>query len=193
MPFIQNIFYTSMTTQNKIVFAGLIMVATMLSISVTYNTAFAQVSDVSTDRPIHPHTVFGGVGAAVSEDGEGKRSYFRMGIVPVTDSETEFEVKRGTFMVGGINHDNREKYSVIADSWQITVSADKASFDASGQAENEDGEIYDVSISGDKISDLENGDLYYVTGTATGDDGEVHDLFYISVIKERIRSADTTS
>ena len=167
--------------------------AAVLSISATYNTAFAQESDVPTDRPIHPHTVFGGMGAAVAEDGEGKRSFFKMGIVQVADSETEFEVKRGAFMVGSVKHDSREKYSVIAESWNITVSADKTSFDASGQAESEDGKIYDVSISGDKISDLENGDLYYVTGTATGDDGEVHDLFYISAIKERIRSVDTTS
>ena len=169
------------------------MMAAVLSISATYNTAFAQVSDVPTDRVQHPHTVFGGVGAAVAEDGEGKRSYFRMGIVPVADSETEFEVKRGAFMVGTIKHDNREKYSVIAESWKITESADKTSFDASGQAESEDGEIYDVSISGDKISDLENGTLYYVTGTATGDDGEVHDLFYISKIAERTPSVDTAS
>jgi len=191
-----------MTTQNKTIFAGLIMMAILLSISVTYNTAFAQISDeltdrkildVSIDRPIHLHTVFGGVGVAVSEDGEEKRSYFRMGIAPVTDSETEFEVKRGVFMIGTIKHDNREKYSVIADSWKITVSADKTTFEASGQAENEDGEIYDVSILGNKISDLKSGDLYYITGTATGDDGEVHDLFYISVIKEKIRSVDTTS
>ena len=178
------------------------MMAAVLSVSATYNTAFAQVSDVSTDRKIsdvptdralHPHTVFGGVGAAVAEDGEGKRSYFRMGIVPIGDSETEFEVKRGAFMVGTIKNDTREKYSVIADSWKITVSADKTSFDASGQAESEDSEIYDVVISGDKISDLENGTLYYVTGTATGDDGEVHDLFYISALKERTPPIDTTS
>jgi hypothetical protein len=191
-----------MTTNNKTIFAGLIMMAAVLSVSATYNTAFAQVSDVPTDRKIsdvpmdranQPHTVFGGVGAAVADDGEGKRSYFRMGLVPVSDSETEFEVKRGAFMVGSVKHDNREKYSVIADSWKITVSTDKTSFDASGQAEIEDGEIYDVIINGDRISTLENGDLYYVTGTATGDDGEVHDLFYISAIKERIRSVDTTS
>jgi len=191
-----------MTTQSKTIFAGLIMMAAVLSVSATYNTAFAQVSDVpsdriasdvTTDRPIHSHTVFGGMGAAVAEDGEGKRSYFRMGIVQVADSETEFEVKRGVFMVGTIKNDNREKYSVITESWKITVSTDKTSFDASGQAESEDGEIYDVSISGDKIADLENGDLYYVTGTATDDDGEVHDLFYISAIKERIRSVDATS
>jgi len=168
------------------------MMAAVLSVSATYNTAFAQVSDVVTDRPIHPHIIFGGVGAAVAEDGEGARSLFRMGIVPVADSTTEFEVKRGAFMIGAIKHDNREKYSVIAESWKITVSADKTSFDASGQAKSEDGKIYDVNISGDKISDLENGDLYYVTGTATSDDDKVHDLFYISAIKERTASDKST-
>lgn len=166
------------------------MMASILSVSATYNTAFAQESDLAVDRQFHPRTFLGGVGAVVGEDSEGKRSYFRMGIVPVTDSETEYEVKRGAFMVG--KHDNRERYSVIADSWQISVSVDKSSFDASGKAENNEGEIYDISISGDKISDLENGVLYYVTGTATGDDGEIHDIFYISALKERTPSIPTT-
>ena len=166
------------------------MMAAMLSVSVTYSTAFAQESDLAVDRELHPRTLLSGVGGVVSETDEGKRSYFKIGIVPVADSETEFDVKRGAFMVG--KHDNRERFSVVADSWQISVSAEKSSYDASGIAENKEGESYDVILSGDKISDLENGTLYYVTGTATGEDGEVYDLFYISALTERLPSIQTS-
>ena len=167
------------------------MMAALLSVSATYGTAFAQESDLRVDRQHSLHTILAGAGAVVGDDSEGKRSFFKMGLVPVADSETEYEVKRGMFMVG--NHDNREKYSVIADSWTVSVSADESSYDASGKAESKEGKIYDVSISGDKISDLENGVLYYVTGTVTGDDNEVYDLFYISALKERTPSIQTTS
>ena len=167
------------------------MMAAMLSVSAISSTAFAQESDSIEDRQLHQQTILSGVGGVVNEEDQGKRSYFKIGIVPTSDSETEFDVKRGAFMVG--KHDNREKYTVVAESWQISVSADKLSYAASGTVENKEGKFYDVRISGDKISDLENGVLYYVTGTAINDNDEVYNLFYISALTERIPSIQATS
>jgi hypothetical protein len=186
-----------MTNQNKTIFAGLIMMAAILSVSVTYSTAFAQESDQveAHDRPIRLHTILGGAGAAVDEDDQGWRSHFRIGIVESQnddpDAHTEYTVKRGMFIVG--KYDNRHYYSVIPDTWEISVSPNEKSFDASGRVENKEGEIYDVEITGDEISDLQNGTLYYVTGTAVGDDGEVYELFYISALKDRIPAIPPTS
>ena len=165
--------------------------AAMLSVSVTYSTAFAQESDVEPqviDRPYRLHTILIGTGAAVGEDDHGLRSHFRMGIVPVSEvtdvaSDVNYEVKRGKFIVG--KHDNRHVFTVIPDTWTITVSSDKTTYDASGTVENKAGEVYDVKITGDKISDLQRGNLYYVTGTVAGADGEVYDLFYISAMFDR--------
>ena len=177
-----------MTNQNKTIFVGLIMMAAILSISATYSTAFAQESEVEIrDRPIQPHTILGGAGAAVGEDDQGWRSFFRLGTVESQTGDNghkEYEVKRGIFIVG--KQDIRHKYSVVPTSWEFSVSPNEKSFDASGQVENEEGKTFDVEISGNEISDLQNGTLYYVTGTAVGEDGEVYDLFYISALKDRI-------
>lgn len=165
--------------------------AAMLSVSVTYSTAFAQESDLepqAIDKPNRPHTVLVGTGAAVSEDDHGWRSYFRMGIVsePQTtdvDADVEYKIKRGKFIVG--SHENRHVYHVVPDTWMISVSPDKETFDATGTVENKNGKVFDVMITGEKISDLQRGNLYYVTGFASNADGEIFDLFYISAMFDR--------
>ena len=169
----------------------------MLSVSLTYSSAFAQESDTEV-KPAERHLRIGtflvGTGAAVSEDENGLRSHFKMGIVESqTDDSghTEYEVKRGVFAVG--KHDERQKYTVITDTWEVSVSPNEKSFDASGNVENEEGKVFEVEISGDEISGLEHGTLYYVTGTATGDDGQEYDLFYISALVERTPSIQSTS
>ncbi len=169
----------------------------MLSVSFTYSTAFAQESELRverTDRPNYFGTFLVGNGAAVGEDDSGWRSHFKMGIFETeTDDSghTEYEVKRGVFAVG--KQDERRFYSVIPDTWEVSVSPNMKSFDASGKVENQEGEIYDVEISGDEISNLQHGNLYYVTGSATGSDGEEYNLFYISALVERNPSTQTTS
>jgi len=181
-----------MTNKTKTIFAGLIMMATILSLSLTYDSAFAQESEreiKSTDRQLYSGTFLVGSGVAVSEDDNALRSHVRMGIVESEtndNGQTEYEVKRGVFFVG--NHDGRQHFSVIADTWKVSVSPNQKSFDAAGDVENQEGKIYDIEISGDEISNLEHGTLYYVTGTATGNDGEVFDLFYLSALVERIPS-----
>ena len=171
------------------------MMAAILSVSVTYSTAFAQESDIerkSADR-LHIGTFLAGSGAAVSEDDNAMRSHFRMGIIESqTDDNghTEYEVKRGVFIVG--KHDNREHFSVIPDTWEVSVSPNMKSYDASGKVENSEDKVYEVEVSGDEISNLEHGSLYYVSGTATSDKGEVYDLFYISALVERTPSIEST-
>ncbi len=197
MPFIQNALFSLMTTKNKTIFAGLIMMAAMLSVSFTYTTAFAQESDLRierADRPIHIGTFLVGNGAAVGEDDSGWRSHFKMGIVESESNDsghTQYEVKRGVFAVG--KHNERHLYSVISDTWEVSVSPNMKSFDASGKVENQEGKVYDVEISGDEISDLQHGTLYYVSGTATGSDGEEYDLFYISALVEKTPSTQATT
>jgi hypothetical protein len=185
-----------MTNQNRTIVAGLIMMAAILSVSVTYSTAFAQEPEREMklgERPLHTGTYLAGSGAAVSEDDSAMRSHFRMGIVETQTNDsghTEYEVKRGVFFVG--KHDNRQHFSVIADTWDVSISPNQKSFDASGTVENQEGKIYEIEISGDEISNLEHGTLYFVTGTATNDDGEVYELFYISPLIERTPSAESS-
>ena len=185
-----------MTNQNKTIVAGVIMMAAMLSVSLTYSTAFAQEPEREMklgERSLHAGTYLAGSGAAVSEDDNAMRSHFRMGIVETQTNDnghTEYEVKRGVFFVG--KHDNRQHFSAIADTWEVSVNPNQKSFDASGTVENPEGKIYDIEISGDEISNLEYGTLYFVTGTAANEDGEVYDLFYISPLVERISSTESS-
>lgn len=185
-----------MTKSNKTIFAGLALMAVLISTSVVYETAFAQEFEKErklSDRPMHMGTFLAGSGAAVSEEDKPWRSHFRMGLEEVQTDDNghaQYDVKRGVFAVG--KHDERHVFSVISDTWQISVSPNEKSFDASGQVENQDGLVYEVEISGDEISDLENGSLYFVSGTATGN-GEVYELFYISGLVDRtaIQSASS--
>ena len=166
------------------------MMAVILSVSITYNNAFAQGQEREVnleERPLRTGTFLVGSGAAVSEDDNAMRSHFRMGIVETQTNDsghTEYEVKRGVFFVG--KHDNRQHFSVIADTWKVSVSPNQKSFDASGTVKNQEGKTWEIEMSGNEISNLEYGTLYFVTGTATSDDGEVYDLFYISPLVERI-------
>jgi len=173
------------------------MMFVLLSASVVYNEAFAQEFEKErsqTDRLIRMGTYLVGNGAAVSEDNQGWRSHFRMGLEEIESSDnghTDYEVKRGVFSVG--KHDQRHQFFVLPDSWEISLNQNEKSFDASGKVENQEGKVYDVEISGEEISDLTLGSLYYVTGTATGTDGEVYDLFYISALVDRSFIQATTS
>ena len=173
------------------------MMVALLSTSVVYNTAFAQEFDKErqlSERPLHTGTFLAGSGAAVSEDDQAWRSHFKMGLEESQTDDNghaEYDVKRGVFIVG--KHDQRHIFSVMAETWQVSVSPNDKSFDASGKVENKEGKIYDIEISGDELSDLENGNLYFVTGTATGPDGEVYDLFYISALKDRTSIQATSS
>lgn len=185
-----------MTKSNKTIFAGMIMMAVLLSSSVVYNTAFAQnVEGVRhlSDQPLNIGTILVGSGAAVSEDDHAWRSHFKMGIEELQTGDnghSEYEVKRGVFIIG--NPDQRHVLSVKGDTWEVSVSPNDKSFEASGKVENEDGKIYDVEISGDEISNLEHGKLYYVAGTAINSEGEMYNLFYISALIDRT-STETTS
>ena len=177
-----------MTKPNKTIFAGLVMMAALLSSSIVYNTAFAQEFErerPQTDRLPQMGTYLAGSGAAVSEDEQGWRSHFRMGLEESQTSDnghTEYMVKRGVFAVG--KHDQRHVFSIVSETWSLSVNQNDKSFDASGKVENQDGKVYDVEISGDKISGLAQGNLYYITGTATGSD-DVYDLFYISAMIDK--------
>lgn len=178
-----------MQKQNKTIIAGLIVMAAMLSVSMTYSTAFAQETDLERpviDKQTRPHTVLVGTGAAVSEDDQGWRSHFRMGIVSEnqdTDVSPEYKVKQGTFVIG--IKDTRHGFSIVPDTWTISVRSDKTSFDASGTVENRDGKTLDVKITGEKIADLKQGNLYMVKGVASDDDGKMFELFYISAMHDR--------
>jgi len=162
MPFIQNSFFPLMTNQNKTIFAGLVMMVAILSVSATYSTAFAQEPEREMklgERHLPTGTILVGSGAAVSEDDNAMRSHFRMGIVETQANDNghiEYEVKRGVFFVG--KHDDRQHFSVNADTWEVSVSPNQKSFDASGVVENQEGKTYDIEISGDKISEGHFGD-----------------------------------
>lgn len=178
-----------MKNQGKTIIAGLMVMAIMLSLSLTYSRAFAQESDIerqAVDKLTRPHTILAGTGAAVGEDNHGWRSHFRLGIVSEnqdTSVTPEYQVKQGMFVVG--KQDNRHVFSVITDTWTMSVRSDKTSFDASGTVENRDGKTLDVKITGEKIAELQQGNLYNVKGTASDVDGKVYDLFYFSTMYDR--------
>ena len=163
------------------------MMLTLFAASVSYGAAFAQenVEDdsiVDTQRHLRPHSIVAGAGAVVNEDDQAHRSHFKLGLIQESDSvDADYTVKRGKFVAGF--QDNRHVFAIIPDTWIFEVNSED-SFKASGIVENKDGEAYVVEISGEKIHDLQRGNLYYVTGLAYDDEKEF-DLFYIAAMFDR--------
>ena len=185
-----------MTKSNTTIFAGLALMAALISTSVVYETAFAQEFERErklSEKPPHQGTFLVGSGAAVSEEDKPWRSHFKMGLTEVQtegNGHEQYEVYRGIFAVG--KHDQRQIFSVLPETWQVSVGPNEKSFEASGEVENQDGIVYEIEISGDEVSDLENGNLYFVSGTATGN-GEEYELFYISGLIDRTSNQSTSS
>jgi hypothetical protein len=91
-------------------------------------------------------------------------------------------MSRGTIVIS-VNEE-RIAYSFMPDTWEIEVAEDGLTFEASGQVENSDGKVFDVSLNGylgGPVGFMKRiGTTWSVDGEMTGEDTE-YDLHYVVI------------
>ncbi len=161
------------------VMAGVLLVAA-LSATVWF-PSYAAAQNGDGERRIG---IAHGLGVAVNSDTEeGTKSVFHMLIRPNDDEDTEekeYELLRG--MLGIKVDDERVRYTMVPDTWDVAVSEEDETFEASGQVENEDGDEFDVQLTGTHGIDIKNGAIWVIEGSFEGEDVE-YELFYIALTR----------
>jgi hypothetical protein len=80
--------------------------------------------------------------------------------------------------------EERVGYQFVADTWDLEVAEDGLTFEASGQVENSDGEVFDVSLDGYLGGPVgfvrRAGTTWSVDGQMTGENAE-YDLHYVII------------
>lgn len=166
---------------------------TLLTTSMSFSSAIAETDERPDKKRVHVKTILTGVGGAVDSEDHGHRSWFKIGMIPSSDTATdaasnEAQIKRGQFVIR--DNDTREKYHVVPDTWSIDVRPDKSGFSAFGNVEDKNGDVFKVELSGEHLRDLANGKMYLVTGILSG--GEIsYELYYISAMFDRLPRIDS--
>ncbi len=159
------------------VMAGIILVAALSATAWFPSYAAAQNEDGQ--RRVG---IVHGFGVAANSDTEqGTKTIFHMLIQPDDDEdteETEYSLVRG--VVGIVDDGEKVRYTMVPDTWDIAVSEEDETFEASGQVENEDGDEFDVQLTGTHGIDIENGAIWVIEGSLEGEDLE-YQLFYIAL------------
>jgi hypothetical protein len=178
---------------------GLVLAAGLLvSVTISPTSALAQESDrkekldkridrIGDDR-LHRLGLHAAKGVGVATDvetGEDYKSGFRVLTQKVNGTDGEFAVKRGVIAIS--IEGERVFYTMIPETWSIVVSEDPLTFEARGQVQSEDGQVFDVSLNGYFAMHTRIGNLWSIEGTMEGEDKE-YELHYVAV-SHRIRAA----
>ncbi len=182
---------TISTKTGAIAMVGLVLAAGILAaIAFSPTAAMAQESDRkerlerSADRlddaryhRLGIHVAKGAGIATDTETDENYRSGFRVLVQKVNGTESEFEVKRG--MLGIFVDGQREIYTVLPETWNVVLSEGRV-FEATGQVQNAEEEIFDVSLEGYFAMHTRLGNLWSIEGSLEGED-KAYDLHYVGI------------
>lgn len=174
-----------------IAMVGLVLAAALVAAVVSSpSAAFAQESErrekfekrldvVNDSRPHRPgiHVATGAGIATDTDTGENLRSGFRVIVQKLNGTENEFAVKRG--VIGILVEGERVLYTMDPDSWQVFLSEDGHTFEASGQVQQEEG-TFDVTLNGYFAMHTRIGNLWSIEGTMQGEDKE-YKLHYVGI------------
>jgi hypothetical protein len=168
--------------------AALAMVGVVVAAALVAAVSFAPIAASAQERPsgqdarIHRPGTASGSGIATDADtGDDFRSALRA-IWHYDNSTDERTMSRGTIVIS-VNEE-RIAYSFMPDTWEIEVAEDGLTFEASGQVENSDGKVFDVSLNGylgGPVGFMKRiGTTWSVDGEMTGEDTE-YDLHYVVI------------
>ena len=178
--------------------AGMVLAASiMAAIALTPAVASAQeverkerlerkvdrLQDLLASRP-GIHAAFGTGVATDQETGENFRSGFRFLLQKVNGTENEYEPRRG--MIGLLVDGERVYYTAIPQTWNVILSEDGLTFEASGKVENGD-EVFEVNLDGYFGMHTRLGNLWSIHGEMGGRESQ-YDLHYLG-ISHGIRAA----
>ena len=164
------------------------MVGVVVAAALVAAVSFAPIAASAQERPsvqdarIHRPGTASGSGIATDADtGDDFRSAFRA-IWYYGSGTDERIVSRGTIVISV--EGERVTYSFLPDSWEIEVAEDGLTFEASGQVENSDGEVFDVSLNGylgGPVGFMKRiGTTWSVDGVMTGED-RAYELHYVVI------------
>lgn len=179
---------TNVSSKKKALLAGITMLL-LVAASVSYAMpAMAQENgeEQQNERPQRQRakTLAIGIGAAVDPDEDKMyRSHFKLGLQKASEeSETDFVVKRGIFVIN--DEGSPVRYPAIPETWEVEVREDHSAFNAEGNVEDSDGNVFSVELKGELLRETEHGALFVVKGEFSGD-GEEYELYYISAVIKR--------
>ena len=173
--------------------AGLLAAVTILPTSAAaqegdrkerLDTRIDRIDNARLDR-LGLHVAKGAGVATDVETGENFKSGFRVLTQKVNGTDNEFAVKRGMLAIS--IEGERVFYTMLPETWSIVVSEDPLTFEARGQVQDEDEQVFDVSLNGYFALHTRIGNLWSIEGTMEGEDKE-YELHYVGV-SHRIRAA----
>jgi hypothetical protein len=167
--------------------AAVAMVGVVVAAALAAAISFAPIAASAQERPasdvnIHKFRTASGAGVATATDsGEDFRSGIRA-IWTYNNSTDERTMTRGSIVISV--DEERVGYQFVADTWDLEVAEDGLTFEASGQVENSDGEVFDVSLDGYLGGPVgfvrRAGTTWSVDGQMTGENAE-YDLHYVII------------
>lgn len=123
------------------------------------------------------HGVKGAGVATDQESGENYRSGFRFVVQKVNGSENEYEVKRGLIAIS--IDGERVYYTIVPDSWNVVLSEDRLTFEASGKV-GQGEETFEVNLNGYFAMHTRLGNLWSIQGEMEGRENQ-YDLHYVGI------------
>jgi hypothetical protein len=166
--------------------AAIAMVGVVVAAALVAAVSFAPIAASAQERPsgvdIHRFRTASGAGIATDIDpGDDFRSAIRA-IWTYNNSTDERTMTRGSIVISVDGE--RVGYQFVADTWELEVAEDGLTFEASGQVENSDGKVFDVSLNGylgGPVGFMKRiGTTWSVDGVMTGEDRE-YELHYVII------------
>jgi hypothetical protein len=168
--------------------AALAMVGVVVAAALVAAVSFAPIAASAQERPsgedVRMHRLRTASGSGIATDvntGDDFRSAFRA-IWHYDNSTDERTMSRGTIVISV--DEERITYTMLPETWEIEVAEDGLTFEANGQVQNSDSEVFDVSLNGylgGPVGFIKRiGTTWSVDGVMMGEDRE-YELHYVVI------------
>jgi hypothetical protein len=159
-----------------------VVVAAALAAAVSFAPIAASAQERGTDDVRRPRAASGAGIATDLDTGENSRSAFRA-LWHYDNSTDEQTVSRGTIAISV--DEERVTYTFVPNTWEIQMSEDGLTFEASGQVQHtESDRVFDVTLGGylgGPVGFVKRvGTTWSVDGVMSGEDRE-YELHYVMI------------
>lgn len=169
---------------------GVVMAAALVA-AISFSPAVASAQEIGERGEVDEQYRFRVArGAGIATDtGTGENSRTGLQVMTLYDNNTgERTVERGAIVIS-VNQE-RIRYDMLPETWEIKVTEDGLTFEASGQVQNEETEQFDVSLDGYFGIHTARGGTWSVEGTMTGEELD-YELHYVVLSHPRAPFAES--